>query len=253
MCTPFDASGEQIGEGRDKAHIDELIEAGLHGLILCSGTSEYAYLRDEERQRLIEVGAAHVAGRVPTIAQTTALSTADCIGKARAAEDAGVSAVMVLPPFLEAPGEQGIMYGVLMAGANFVLSTAGYMEGAMAQSYAKYAVDIEQMELFYRLGRGPDFSGLDDAVEAIDEVEIGNHYLGSAHTLANFETAFSMPSLMDHNSYEQWSAEGGMDANARGIAKVRKMLSDYEEPRLDEAIEEALQDSIARREREIDG
>ena len=145
------------------------------------------------------------------------------------------------------------MYGVLMAGANFVLSTAGYMEGAMAQSYAKYAIDIEQMELFYRLGRGPDFSGLDDAIEAIDEVEIGHHYLGSAHTLANFETAFSMPSLMDHNNYEQWSAEGGMDANARGIAKVQKMLSDYEEPRLDEAIEEALLDFIARREREIDG
>ena len=90
-----------------------------------------------------------------------------------------------------------------------------------------------------------DFSGL--------EVEIGNHYLGSAHTLANFETAFSMPSLMDHNNYEQWSAEGGMDANARGIAKVQKMLSDYEEPKLDEAIEEALLDFIARRERTIDG
>ena len=40
MCTPFDASGEHIGEGRDKAHIDELIEAGLHGLVLCSGTGE---------------------------------------------------------------------------------------------------------------------------------------------------------------------------------------------------------------------
>ena len=61
------------------------------------------------------------------------------------------------------------MYGVLMAGANFVLSTAGYMEGAMAQSYAKYAIDIEQMELFYRLGRSPDFSGLDEAIEAIDD------------------------------------------------------------------------------------
>ena len=110
MCTPFDSSGEKVDEGRYTAHIDELIEAGLHGLVLCSGTGEYAYLREEEKRRLIELGARHVNGRVPTIAQTTALSTADCIRNSRMAEDAGASAVMVLPPFLEAPGERGVIY-----------------------------------------------------------------------------------------------------------------------------------------------
>lgn len=110
MCTPFDSTGEHIDEGRYTEHIDELIEAGLHGLVLCSGTGEYAYLREEEKARLIELGARHINGRVPTIAQTTALSTADCIDKSRRAEDAGASAVMVLPPYLEAPGERGIIY-----------------------------------------------------------------------------------------------------------------------------------------------
>ncbi|MEM7293863.1 MAG: trimethylamine methyltransferase family protein [Pseudomonadota bacterium] len=143
------------------------------------------------------------------------------------------------------------MYGVLMSGANFVLSTAGYMEGAMAQSYAKYAIDIEQMELFYRLGRGPDFADFDSAIAAINDVEIGNHYLGSAHTLANFETAFSMPAMMDHNSFEQWAAEGSKDAKQRGVDKVKQMLEDYEEPALDPAVDEALLDFIAQREREI--
>ena len=110
MCTPFDDSGEHIDEGRYLDHIDELIDAGLHGLVLCSGTGEYAYLRDEEKQRLIELGARHVASRVPTIAQTTALSTAESVEKSRKAEDAGASAVMVMPPFLEAPNERGIIY-----------------------------------------------------------------------------------------------------------------------------------------------
>ena len=110
MCTPFDESGEHVDEGRYKAHIDEMIDAGLHGLVLCSGTGEYAYLRDEEKRRLIEVGVKHVDGRVPTIAQTTALSTADTVKKSRMAEDLGVSAVMVLPPFLEAPNERGVIY-----------------------------------------------------------------------------------------------------------------------------------------------
>lgn len=110
MCTPFDESGQQIDEGRYKAHIDDMLEAGLHGIVLCSGTGEYAYLRDEEKARLIEVGARHVDGRVPTVAQTTALSTAHCVDAARAAEDAGASAVMVMPSFLEPPGERGVLY-----------------------------------------------------------------------------------------------------------------------------------------------
>lgn len=143
------------------------------------------------------------------------------------------------------------MYGVLMSGANFVLSTAGYMEGAMAQSYAKYALDIEQMELFYRLGKGPDFGELDAALDAIQDVGIGNHYLGSAHTLDNFETAFSMPAMMDHNSYEQWLADGGKDANQRGVEKIKSMLAEYQEPALDSGVDEALRDFIARRERQI--
>lgn len=143
------------------------------------------------------------------------------------------------------------MYGVVMSGANFVLSTTGYMEGAIAQSYAKYAIDIEQMELFQRLGAGPNFDDLDSSIEAIMDVEIGNHYLGSAHTLENFKTAFSMPALMDHNSYEQWLADGGKDTNQRGIEKIKTMLAEYEEPALAIDVDEALRDYIARREQEI--
>ncbi len=110
MCTPFDASGERLDEGRYKAHIEDMIGAGLHGLVLCSGTGEYAYLRDEEKARLIELGVRQVDGRVPTVAQTTALSTAHCVEAARAAEGAGADAVMVMPSFLEPPGERGVLY-----------------------------------------------------------------------------------------------------------------------------------------------
>lgn len=143
------------------------------------------------------------------------------------------------------------MYGVLMSGANFVLSTAGYMEGALAQSYAKYAIDVEQMELFQRLGEGPNFADFEGAVQAIMDVEIGNHYLGNLHTLENFETAFSMPELLDHDNYEQWAAGGGKNTNQRGVEKIKSMLVEYEEPALDAGVDEALRDYIAKREREI--
>lgn len=110
MCTPFDASGEKLDEARYKDHIDDLLAAGVHGVVLCSGTGEFPYLRDEEKTKLIEIGVKQVKGRVPTIAQTTALSTSEAVEKARAAEALGADALMVLPPYLEAPGERGILY-----------------------------------------------------------------------------------------------------------------------------------------------
>ena len=60
-----------------------------------------------------------------------------------------------------------------------------------------------------------------------------------------------MPKLFDNNSYEQWVAEGSKDATTRALEKARKLLNEYQEPRLDEGVNEALLDYIARRESEI--
>ena len=110
MCTPFQENGEGIDLKRYHSHIDNLLEAGIHGLVLCSGTGEYAYLTDEERHTLIIEGIKHINGRCPTIAQTTALSTKECIDKAKTAEGLGATAVMVMPPFLEPPSEKGVIH-----------------------------------------------------------------------------------------------------------------------------------------------
>ncbi len=134
------------------------------------------------------------------------------------------------------------MYGVLMAGANFVLSTTGYLESALCQSYAKAMLDGEQMRMMYRLGKGIDMDELDPAMDAVREIEPGDHFLGTDHTLANFESAFFMPELMDGDSYEQWNVNGRVDANARGIAMAQQVLADYEEPKLDDAVLEELTD-----------
>ncbi len=143
------------------------------------------------------------------------------------------------------------LYGAALAGANFILSTAGYLEGALCQSFAKFVVDAEQAELTHKFLRGIDFSELDGALDAMQEVEPGGHYLGAKHTLENFERAFIIPELMHHDSFEQWEAEGRLDLNDRAVAKAKSMLGDYEPPPLDPAIDEELQDFIARREMEI--
>ena len=82
------------------------------------------------------------------------------------------------------------MYGALLAGANFVLSTTGYLAGALTQSYSKFMLDAEQMMMFHKFGQGLRMSELDEALDAVSEVEPGGHYLGTSYTLKNFENAF---------------------------------------------------------------
>jgi len=143
------------------------------------------------------------------------------------------------------------MYGVIMAGTNFVLSTTGYLESAMCQSYAKWVLDSEQLELMYRLGSGVSFDGLDEVLDSMRSVPAGGHHLGTEHTLANFQTAFSMPEMMNSDNYEQWLADGSQSAEERAAARCRQMLDEYEEPALDDHIREELDDYVARRDAEL--
>ncbi len=143
------------------------------------------------------------------------------------------------------------MYGVLMAGTNFVLSTTGYLESAMCQSYAKWVLDSEQLELMHRLGSGVSFDDLDEVLDSMRSVPAGGHHLGTEHTLANFQTAFSMPEMMNSDNYEQWLADGSQSAEERAVVRCRQMLDEYEEPALDDHVREELDDYVARRDAEL--
>src|SRR4029079_2351632 len=128
---------------------------------------------------------------------------------------------------------------------------AGWLEAGLCCGYSKFVTDAEQLVGWYKYAGGLSFADFTEAMAAIREVGPGGHCLGTQHTLDHFESAFFMPSLMDFNSFEQWSAEGSKDHDTRGRDKARAMLDAYEEPKLDVAIEEALGDFIARREREL--
>lgn len=140
------------------------------------------------------------------------------------------------------------MYPVFLAGTNYVMHSCGWDEAGLAASFAKFVLDAEQIEMFYRFGQGPQFGDFDEAMDAIREIGPGGHYLGAEHTQKHFQTAFYMPELADNNSFEQWLAEGSKDANQRALEKARQMLDSYEQPPLDPAIDEALLAYIAERE-----
>ena len=103
----------------------------------------------------------------------------------------------------------------------------------------------------YRMAEGPRWDDFDEALSAVRDVGPGGHYLGHEHTQENFQRAYFMPELFDNNSIEQWQAEGSVEITERALGVARKMLREYQEPKLDEAVNEQLLDYIARREREI--
>lgn len=140
---------------------------------------------------------------------------------------------------------------VMHAGANYIWHSAGWNEAGMHCSVAKFVVDAEQCAMAYRMAEGPRWDDFDEGIAAVSDIGPGGHYLGHPHTQENFQRAFFMPELFDNNSIEQWVAEGSKEITERALIHARKLLREYEEPRLDEAKNEALLDYIARREREI--
>ena len=138
-----------------------------------------------------------------------------------------------------------------MAGTNYMWHSAGWNEAGMHCSMAKFVVDAEQCAMAYRMAQGIRWDDFDEGISAVGDIGPGGHYLGHPHTLENFQRAFFMPELFDNNSIEQWQAEGAVEVNERALKYTRDMLNAYEEPKLDEAVNEALLDYIARREREI--
>jgi trimethylamine--corrinoid protein Co-methyltransferase len=134
-----------------------------------------------------------------------------------------------------------------LAGVNFVLHTAGWLEGGLAMGYEKFVMDADQAGMMHTLLAGVDLSENGQALSAIREVGPGKHFLGCAHTLANFETAFYRSPLADNNSFEQWEAEGRKDMAVRANERWKKLLEEYVAPPLDPAVDEALVDYMNRR------
>ncbi len=138
------------------------------------------------------------------------------------------------------------MNATMMGGVNFVLHAAGWLEGGLALSYEKFVMDCDQAGMWHAFANGVDLSANGQAMDAISEVGPGSHFLGCAHTQANFETAFYRSNIADNNSVEQWEAEGAQDTVARANTIWKRTLAEYTAPPLDPAIDEALIDYMAR-------
>ncbi|UZD90396.1 trimethylamine methyltransferase family protein [Cognatishimia activa] len=143
------------------------------------------------------------------------------------------------------------IHPTLMAGVNFVLHSAGWLEGGLAIGYEKFILDCDQLGAMAKFAEGLDLSENGQALEGLLAHAPGDHHLGTEHTLKNFESAFYSATTADNNSYEQWLEEGELDAAQRANKMWKTQLEEYQEPMLDPAINEELRAFIARRKSEI--
>ncbi len=135
----------------------------------------------------------------------------------------------------------------VLGGVNFALHAAGWMEGGLVADYAKLLLDADQLTMMDSMAAGIDISENGLALDALRETGPGQHFLGSSHTQANFETAFWRSSLADNTTFEQWESEGRIESEQRARNRAIKMLNEYQPPEIDPAIDAGLRDYIATR------
>lgn len=156
-----------------------------------------------------------------------------------------------LPDAQAAAESMATLMPTVLAGVNFVLHSAGWMEGGLTVGFEKFVLDCDQLGGMAAFAQGLDLS---ENAQAMDELLVhtpGEHHLGTAHTLANFEHAFYRSSTADNSSFEQWTAEGGLDAAVRANAIWKQQLRDHEAPPLDDGIGTELAEYVTRRSAEL--
>ena len=130
----------------------------------------------------------------------------------------------------------------LQAGTNFVLQSAGWLEGGLVIGYEKFVFDLDRCGSLSRMLSGLVIDENSLATDAFREAGVGTNFLGVNHTLANFEMANYHSDLADDSSFEQWSDTGSLDSSQRANLRWKEMLAEYQPPQFDESIDEALRD-----------
>src|SRR4249919_414912 len=134
------------------------------------------------------------------------------------------------------------MLPTMLAGPNWVMHAAGWLESGLVSCYEKFVVDIEILRMLKEEFTPLEIDEASLAYDAHQEVGHGGHFLGAVHTLERFRTCFYRPLLSSTDNYERWQKRGGLDAAARASQIWRDTLESYEKPPIDAALEAELEE-----------
>src|ERR1051325_8271255 len=143
------------------------------------------------------------------------------------------------------------MWPTFLAGTNFVLHAAGWLESALVSCYEKFIVDVEILRMLHEVFKPLTIDEEALAYSAHQEVGQGGHFLGAVHTLERFRECFYRPLVSSTENYERWKRNGGEDTATRASAIWRKTLAEYEEPPIDDGLRQELKAYVDRRRTEL--
>ncbi|WP_166416402.1 trimethylamine methyltransferase family protein [Cochlodiniinecator piscidefendens] len=146
-------------------------------------------------------------------------------------------------------GWEGALYMMfsMLAGVNFFIHATGTLEAGLVANFDKFLIDCDMLGAAARMMTEVDTSPNALALDAIAEIGPAGNFLTAAHTMERYKTAFYVPSNANGDSFEQWNAEGSMDAAERAMHRRKQMLSEYQRPPMDPEVDAALIEFISRR------
>ncbi|NMG38796.1 methyltransferase [Chelativorans sp. ZYF759] len=139
------------------------------------------------------------------------------------------------------------LWGAIQGGANFILHSAGWLEGGLRCSYEKMMLDIDLLQMVAEFLTPLDLSEDALGLDAMREVGPGGHFFGAAHTQARYKDAFYAPIISDWRNFETWQLAGSPTALERANRLWKERLAAYEKPAIDPAIAEEIDAFVTRR------
>lgn len=141
-------------------------------------------------------------------------------------------------------------WGAIMGGANFIMHSAGWMEGGLHASFEKMVLDADIIGMIRAFLKPLQVDAEELALDAIREVGPGGHFFGCAHTQARYRNAFFAPMVSDWRNYESWQEAGSPDAYDTCERIFKERLEQYQLPPMEASIREELEAFVIRRKEE---
>ncbi|WP_327692311.1 5-dehydro-4-deoxyglucarate dehydratase [Streptomyces sp. NBC_00461] len=143
-----------------RAHVAAQIATEPGAVFPACGTGEFFSLDEDEYRQVVTTTVAEAAGRVPVVAGI-GYGWAQAVRFARIAEEAGADALLVLPHYLVAAPQQGLVAQLEQIAARTRLPLIAYQRGQVA-----FTADSLR-----RIARIPNVIGLKDGHSDLDRLQ----------------------------------------------------------------------------------
>jgi trimethylamine--corrinoid protein Co-methyltransferase len=126
-----------------------------------------------------------------------------------------------------------------LIGGNMI-HDVGYIESGLTSSMEMMVASNEIIDMVKRILRGIPVTDETKALEVIDAVGPGGHFLDHDHTYERFKSEIWRPGLIDRQNWENWTSSGSKRFNERVHERVIEILETETEPLLDQAMYQEL-------------